>query len=243
VSRRCGEFVLHAQDGGRKGGRCGRSIRNRVLSPEPTHAHLPYQFLPWVRRALTLALDAVDNLGDLPAHANATVGVKLAGPHAGEAIAPLQMRLHGPGDVIAIDTSLVVRTDPRPHATNFEPNYCAIIDFDAPDFPWMLTPARANGDHRLRPWLVLVVLDVAKTGKPRMRGQAPLPSVKIERVDVQTELPPLAESWSWAHAQVVSKAAPNDADAIQADLQSDPRNNVSRLVCPRRLHPNRDYVA
>ncbi len=204
---------------------------------------IAYQFLPWVRRGLTVALDAVENLGNLPAHANAMVGVQLAGPHAGEAIAPLPVRLHGPGDVIAIDTSLVVRTDPRPHTTNFEPNYCAIVDFDPPDFPWMLTPARANADHRLRPWLVLVVLDVAKTGMPKMQGQAPLPSVRIAAADVASELPPLDESWSWAHAQVVSEAASTDVAGIQADLQKDPRSNISRLVCPRRLHPNRDYVA
>ena len=49
-----------------------------------------YQFLPWVRRGLTVALDALDNLGNLPAHAEASVGVRLAAPHAGEAIAPAQ---------------------------------------------------------------------------------------------------------------------------------------------------------
>ena len=69
------------------------------------------------------------------------------------------MNLHGPGDVTAIDTRLVLRTDPKANARNFEPNYLAIVDFDPPDFPWLLTPASANGDDRLRPWLVLVVLD------------------------------------------------------------------------------------
>ena len=204
---------------------------------------ISYQFLPWVRRGLSVALDTVDNLGNLPAHAEAHVGVTLAAPLAGEAIAPMPVRLHGPGDVLAIDTSLVVRTDPRPHTTNYEPNYCPVIDFDPPDFPWMLTPARANADHRLRPWLVLVVLDVAKTGKPKLRGQASLPSVRIAAADVNSELPPLDESWSWAHAQVVSEAAPDDVAGIQHDLQDDPRSNVSRLICPRRLHPDRDYVA
>ncbi|MEO8278747.1 MAG: hypothetical protein ABI564_03575 [Ideonella sp.] len=204
---------------------------------------ISYQFLPWVRRGLTVALDTVDNLGNLPAHAEAHVGVTLAAPLAGEAIAPLAVRLHGPGDVIAIDTSLVVRTDPRPNTTNFEPNYCAIIDFDPPDFPWMLTPARANADHRLRPWLVLVVLDVAKTGTPKMQGPGPLPSVRINAADVNSELPPLNESWSWAHAQVVSQSAAQDLAGIQHDLQGYPSSNISRLICPRRLQPDRNYVA
>ena len=99
---------------------------------------IAYQFLPWVRRGLAVALDSVDNLGAgalLEARGSAHIGVTLAGPHAGTAIAPVPMRLHGPGDVIGIDQRLVVRTDPRPYARNFEPNYLAIIDFDPPDFP------------------------------------------------------------------------------------------------------------
>ena len=75
---------------------------------------ISYQFLPWVRRGLTVALTQTDNLGNLPARATAQIGVKLAGAHAGTAITPLPMQLYGPGDVIGIDTALVVRTDPRP---------------------------------------------------------------------------------------------------------------------------------
>ena len=87
---------------------------------------ISYQFLPWVRRGLAVALDVPDNLGvgaPLAARGSAAVGVKLVAPHDGTAIAPIPMRLHGPGDVIGIDQRLVVRTDPKPHATNFEPNY------------------------------------------------------------------------------------------------------------------------
>ncbi|MEO7853547.1 MAG: hypothetical protein ABIR94_15030, partial [Rubrivivax sp.] len=204
---------------------------------------ISYQFLPWVRRGLTVALDTVETLSNLPAHADVHVGVTLAAPLAFEPIAPLPVRLYGPGDVIALDTAQVLRTDPRPHVTNFEPNYCAIVDFDAPDLPWMLTPARANADQRLRPWLVLVVLDVAKTGKPKPQGPAPLPAIRVKAADVMSELPPLEESWSWAHAQVVSEAASDDLAGIRHDLQGDPRSNISRLVCPRRLKPNTDYVA
>lgn len=204
---------------------------------------ISYQFLPWVRRGLTVALDATENLGNLPARATARVGVRLAGPHAGEAIAPVTMQLYGPGDVVAIDTALVVRTDPRAGTTNFEPNYLAIVDFDPPDLPWMLTPARANTDDRLRPWLVLVVLETAKVGRPRLQSPALLPQIRIPAPHVADELPPLAESWSWAHAQVVSEKAAADVAGIQADLQGDPKSNVSRLVCPRRLKPGTDYIA
>lgn len=201
-----------------------------------------YQFLPWVRRGLAVALDVEDTLGaggPMDARGQASVGVQLAAPHAGEAIAPLQMRLHGPGDVIGIDTRLVVRTDPKPQATNFEPNYLAIVDFDPPDFPWLMTPAKAQGDRRLRPWLVLVVLEAAKVAPPRMAPGALLPSVRIAAADVEDELPDLAESWSWAHTQLVN----DDAAQIQADLQAKPASNISRLVCPRRLKERCDYIA
>ena len=209
-----------------------------------TSTAVSYQFLPWVRRGLAVALNNPDNLGTqplLPARASAPVGVILAGANAGTPINPLQMALHGPGDVIGIDTRLVLRTDPKPQARNFEPNYLAIVDFDPPDFPWMLTPAQANADDRLRPWLVLVVLDRARTGVPKMPSNGPLPTIRIPGADVKSELPGLGESWSWSHAQVVSKAVDNSG--IQTDLQHDPASNASRLVCPRRLEPNKDYVA
>lgn len=201
-----------------------------------------YQFLPWTRRGLAVALDVEDNLGAgnlLDARGQATIGVSLAAPHQDEAVAPLALRLHGPGDVIGIDARLIVRTDPKPQATNFESNYLAIIDFDPPDFPWMLTPAKAQGDRRLRPWVVLVVLEVAKVGRPRMAPGALLPSVRVAAADVADELPDLAESWSWAHTQLVNE----DAAQIQADLQGRPASNISRLVCPRRLRERCDYIA
>ena len=200
-----------------------------------------YQFLPWVRRGLAAALSAPDDMSALPSRAIANIGVQLAAPWQAESFAPIQVRLHGPGDVIGIDTGLVVRTDPKPNSHNFEPNYLALIDFDPPDFPWILTPAKNNDMDRLRPWLVLLVFRVAKTGLPRMQPQALMPSIRIKAADVADELPDLVDSWSWAHAQVVSKA--NSNALLQNDLQSQPASNVSRLVCPRRLHENTNYVA
>jgi len=171
----------------------------------------------------------------------AEVGVKLAAPMDGANFAPIAMQLYGPGDVIGIDTGLIVRTDPKPNSHNFEPNYLACIDFDPPDFPWILTPAKNNDADQLRPWLVLVVLQTSKTGTPRMQPQALMPSIRIKAADVAAELPDLKDSWSWAHAQVVSKA--NDVGGLQSDLQSRPASNVSRLVCARRLSPATNYVA
>jgi len=212
-----------------------------MADPDVGVTAVSYQFLPWARRGLAVALGNADTLGDgLPARASASIGVRLAAPLDETPIAPINVRLHGPGDVLGIDPRLVVRTDPKPEARNFEPNYLALIDFDPPDFPWMLTPAMANGDERLRPWLVLVVLEAAKARLHLLPG-APLTSVLIRRGDVADELPDLAESWSWAHAQVVSAA--KDANGVQSDLQGDPVRSIARLVCPRRLKPSTDYLA
>lgn len=203
---------------------------------------IAYQFLPWARRGLAVALDTEDNLGvgaPMAARGSASVGVTLAAPHEGTAIAPTPMRLFGPGDVIGIDQRLVVRTDPKPNTRDFEPNYLPIVDFDPPDFAWMLTPAKAQGDTRLRPWLVLIVLEVAKTGLPVMSASAALPSIRIKAADVDAELPNLGESWSWAHTQLVNE----NAAQIQTDLQTKPASNISRLISPRRLREKTDYVA
>ena len=50
------------------------------------------------------------------------------------------------------------------------------------------------------------------------------------------ELPPLDESWAWAHAQVLD-------DAVDDALAHRPLATLSRLVAPRRLEPYRRYIS
>ncbi|TMH28654.1 MAG: hypothetical protein E6H58_17490, partial [Betaproteobacteria bacterium] len=135
---------------------------------------------------------------------------------------------------------MIVRTDPRPNATDFEPNYLAAVDFDPPDFPWLLTPARADANGRLRPWLVLVVVDRAQVALPALGAGRPLPSIRLTAQQVTTELPDLAESALWAHSQAVSNVDAGNASAAQllsTEMRKSPERNISRLVCPRRLTP------
>ena len=79
-------------------------------------------------------------------------------PRAIVAMSPLRSRLHGPGEVGAVDARVVIRTNPKPDELDAEPNYFAAAEFDQADFPWRFTPARADARTRLRPWLVLAVL-------------------------------------------------------------------------------------
>ena len=65
----------------RPGRRSGRGVRD-VLSEDRTTMPISYQFLPWVRRGLAVALDVPDNLGvgaPLAARGSAQVGVTAGG--------------------------------------------------------------------------------------------------------------------------------------------------------------------
>jgi len=66
--------------------------------------------------------------------------------------------------------------------------------------------------------------------------------LRVPAASVASELPDLRESWAWAHTQVI---APTSADttAISSSLSTAPVLNVSRIVCPRRLQPQKHYVA
>ena len=144
----------------------------------------------------------------------------------------ITVHLYGPGDVIGIDPRHVVRTEPRNLTPNFEPNYLAGIEFDQPDFPWLCTPARPNG-NRLRPWLALILLKDGEWTTPRVPPH-PLPVIDI--VDTSA-LQPLDDAWNWAHAQISG-----DGD-LQATVTGNPAAVVSRLLCPRRLDPETRYTA
>ena len=219
---------------------------------------IPYRFSPWSRRGLARSHQNDDAANAaLAVRAKVTIGLTLQAKQDGNAATAvsgnLDLALYGPGDIIGIDQRLVVRTDPKRSATNFEPNYLAIVDFDPPDFPWLLTPAKANPDQHLRPWLVLVVIDRAVAGAlPSVKAGQPLPSIALTAAQAASELPDLNESWLWAHSQAVSSitaASQSPADLakersdLAAELKQYPERNISRLVCPRRLQPRHDYIA
>ena len=108
----------------------------------------------------------------------------------------------------------------------------------------MFTPARAVGD-RLRPWCVLIVVE--RTGRRGDLDPRPARCCRCSSIgrpaEAGRELPDLAESWAWAHAQVLEEAGSNPGNDLHVDLDVDPDRNLSRLVCPRLLQPNTRYLA
>ncbi|HWW45006.1 MAG TPA: hypothetical protein VN180_08025, partial [Acidimicrobiia bacterium] len=145
------------------------------------------------------------------------------------------MLLYGPGDVTGIDPRHIVRTDPADGTANYEPNYLAAIEFDHPDFPWLFTPAAANGS-RLRPWLSLIVLaedEYTSADVP----PTPLPAIDVPDSSI---LPVLDDAWAWGHVQIAGTVAPGDLGYV---FEHEPQRALSRLLCPRQLASRTAYSA
>ena len=197
-------------------------------------------FLPWVRQGAAADIRHPDTLST-EQNAVVTLPVDLwINRTSGAPDVSVKTQLYGPGDVTGIDPQQVVRTEPRPMTSNFEPNLFPAIEFDRPDFPWLFTPLSEGANDQLRPWIVLVVVKkqegVTLTGNP----SAPLPVLEIKApARPAEELPALREAPAWAHAQV----AVDQTTDVATALHSRPERTVSRLLCPRRLEPDTAYLA
>jgi hypothetical protein len=185
------------------------------------------RFAAWAQTRLSRAIATVDSGGPLGA-ATVKPAVTVAGPARIDIVGPTLTML-GPGAAAGLDLGGGPRTDPPADARDVEDNYLASIELPAPELPWLLTPARAGGEQRLRPWIVLVVVKDADFRDGRL----------LPVMDVHTdELPDLADSWAWAHVQLPSPDA-----TPPAGLEELVGRTVSRLVCPRRLAPGTGYRA
>ena len=190
------------------------------------------QFLPWLRTGLATMLDAATST-DGSLWFSPTVDVIAEdGPHAVEGP---QIRLRGPGDVIALGATAIKRHDPEAGAAEAETNYFCSVEFYAPDLPWRYSPLLPDGDV-LAPWIALVVVELGDDvtiSTPNGR----LPVLHVE--DPAADLPDLADSWAWAHVQ-----AATDLDGgVPAAYDADPAAFTSRLLCPRRLRAGTSYIA
>jgi hypothetical protein len=195
-----------------------------------------YHFQAWARRGIGVSLTNVDT-GTLPNRASLDVQIDLTvqdglTPNP-VAVPPVTVELYGPGDIAAIDPRMVIRTEPRQFTVNFEPNYLCGIEFDAPDFPWLFTPAAPNGDQ-LHPWVALIVLQPDAEFTLPSIAPNPLPTISVL---TGAALQDLSTSWNWAHVQITGD------DSLSDTLANTPGNAISRLLCPRRLDPETSYSA
>ena len=126
-------------------------------------------YFPWVRKGLGTYIDEKESLGQdgmILCRPELTVkskyNVRHNQPEEGQAaeestvILEKTVKFNGPGDVLRINTSAVMKVHPEAGSEGFPVQYLPYIEFWEPDFLWRYTPAAEN-DGKLRPWLALVV--------------------------------------------------------------------------------------
>lgn len=164
-------------------------------------------FQGWARSAAAAQATEIQGgrlVGKLTLTATSSTGATLPGTD-------IAFELHGPPDVRLLQPGAIRRRYPAPGAANVDPDYCAYVEFNAPDLPWRYSlQAIPGAPDALQPWLVLVVgtteeISLLPGGQAELRGQ-----VKLEH--------DLSKSARWAH------------------LQRDPAGQETvRLLSPRRL--------
>jgi hypothetical protein len=183
-----------------------------------------YTFVPWLRRGLAAEITQDDTLGSDPdagPDARATLPVELtlktvAAPGAAASTPAIRrdVSILGPADVKGIKESAIMRTYPAGGVLAATPGELAYIDFYDEDFPWRYTPARAK-DSKLRPWIALLVLTAEEFTVTDRPHEPPVLTPGPRAV-----LPPVTETWAWAHAQLSRVVAA--ASAVDGEIASNP---------------------
>jgi hypothetical protein len=216
-----------------------------------------YSFLPWLRQGIANNITAEDFDSDVKLRATIEVKLNITGNKldGGTLTEPIlkNIQMFGPCDIVGIDSKTIIKNEPRNWITNFEPNYLPYIDFYDEDFPWRYTPAAPDESlHRLRPWIMLVVLKEGEFEEGKNIKNKPLPYIKVD--DAASLFPPADQLWAWAHIHVNSDLTENDVAMSSTDmdkvlpefektLNENPDLAYARIVCPRKLEENAAYHA
>lgn len=171
-------------------------------------------FTSWQRSPLyDLVTDPVPHDGRLVGQLTLSLADR-RGPDTAAGSVPFH--LMAPRDVAGLGAGTIRHVAPAPLSRDAETTKLVHVDFAAPDLPWRYAPVRASGD-RLAPWLVVLV---GSTAELRVDGG----TVAVLKPSVLAAHD-LADSPRWAH------------------VQSDGHTRTSRLVSPRRLEPQTEYLA
>lgn len=197
-------------------------------------ANASYAFLPWLRSGVSAGIGS-----GTPRNASGRLELPVELAFGPGRSAEARLELAGPREVLGIDPRLVIRTWPRAGVADAEANLFPHVEFEAPDLPWRYTPNAPTADDRLAPWLALLVLRDEEIASLVPAGDArPLPVVSIR----DAPLPRLAQSWAWAHVQVVGETQVDRATTLRI-AEQEPQRLSSRLLCARRLEPETQYTA
>ena len=210
-----------------------------------------YSFLPWLRHGLANKIEPGAFEGP---RATMNVSLELAGDNisgGGQTKLPPLTRkvaLFGPGDIQGIERRAIVRVEPRHWSTNFEPNYFPAIEFYDEDFVWRYTPEAPSGG-RLKPWIVLLVFAEGEFDEGKNVKDRPLGYVSVGDLGL---FPDPDQLWAWAHVHVNRSLIDGAMTSSNMDavlprfanvLKENPDLAYSRLICPRKLEPNKAYHA
>lgn len=153
------------------------------------------------------------------------------------------LSLVGPGDVFGFDRSMVLREQPPPGTPDAAENILASVELAHADLPWLLSSgtAPAHVPPTPQPWVVLIVLAEDEAAPPRAAIPLPVLTAPV------SALPPLAERWAWTHVEARLPDTVTDVGDAKRLVEQGARNHsaevVARLLCPRRLAPNRGWIA
>jgi hypothetical protein len=192
-------------------------------------------FLPYVRQGFR---PGPDGHSSVPWRAQARVQTRLGS--GGQAHpATTRFDLLGPGDVIGIAPSEVLRVLPARNSPRAEPEFFPAVEFDSPELPWMFSPLLPGRD-RLMPWIRLIVVELQEgvSLSAGSRGQSPW-ILHIDPELVPKELPRADDAWAFAHAQVTCERQ----EDIRGTLERHADRTLSRLIAPRRLLAHKRYAA
>lgn len=171
-------------------------------------------FLAWKRPAVY----ALATAAPAGARLDASLPITLH-DDGGDVPAAALFLLAGPGDVERLHASQVLGRRPHPGCIDAETTMMPFVELDAPDIPWRFSPVPyAAGMPAVRPWMVLVV------GTPDEVHRLADGRVTLSGADLFTAHP-LAQSFLWAH------------------VHETPGRTFSRILSPRELALDQDYVA
>lgn len=190
-----------------------------------------HTFLPWLRRGIGIEISRTNDDPTPAPRATLDIGVSIGPGPLSSAPTDVSLSLYGPGNVATLDPRTVIRTWPRPSVYQAEPNYFPLIELQPADVPWRFTPARRSAADRLRPWVVLIVL---------ANGEYVSAAGSITVASAST-LPPLDQSFAWAHVQISGEQSVDPATVLDL-LDNEPARILARLVCPRQLQPDTPYT-
>jgi hypothetical protein len=199
-----------------------------------------FTFVSWVRRGIATALNTsgADLTTKLLVTLNFQTDVDTQAVDA-------TLDVIGPGDIVGLDPAVIVRTWPR--ASDLDAEYIpyTLIEFDQADLPWRYSPQPSTAaTTQLAPWFSLVVL---KATECSLVPPSPEQTLAVLIPNDTSVLPDAAELFAWAHTQFegqsLDPSTPEGQSALLTRIAGAPGLFTARLISPRLLLPNTEYVA